>query len=261
MSQNLNIPSMTGQTQETLPPKMEAAFEDTINMYRGALAPGAVARLRKQTEAAFRGRQFQTSDALVAGLVSFLEGDDHREAKDRDDIAAAKAADPRLFFLPDHKADKLPTITAVLRRIANLKPESRQAIEAELADRAFGKSAREVTELVLKHLQLRENWPHLVTQPPLPYGEAKARMALDPYRSQLADYEGLARKWARHLGDMPQHRANFWVAEMFRKDGTHFKDGEVRKYDPYDPDFKPQKLSEADQSIADQMRASGMYRT
>jgi hypothetical protein len=165
----------------------------------------------KQTFRAYQAGEVRSAAEVAGGLIGFLEGDDHREAIERGDQAAAKASDPNPFFLPDRKAEPAAPITAVLRRMGNIKPESRKALEAELADETFGLSHKDITKRVLEHVRKRDNWHHLAKQPPIPSDEARVREALGPYRYQLAEgeFERLSRQWARHMGILPQHQPGF----------------------------------------------------
>jgi hypothetical protein len=260
------VPSMPNANPEMeLPPKMEQAFQDTVNQYGAILAPGAVARLRKQTLNAYRNREIMTADAVTAGLTGFLLGDDHRAAKEKGDEEAARAANPKAFFLDGKKPEGDAPIRAVLLHLGNIKPESRQALERELADATFGRTHKEIAEAVLAHVKKRENWHHLAKQPDYPYGEKRVREALAPWRSLLKTgaYDELAQKWARQGNDLPQHLVNLRIAERLaqKESGQYFRDGEPIKVDYRDPDYQPQKLSEEDQALRDRMRATGMYNT
>lgn len=257
--QNLNIPAIPQATETELPPALDQAFEDTVSQYGQILAPGAKAKLRSQTMRAYLNREIYTADAVTAKLTGFLLGDDHRAAREKGDAAAAKASDPRPFFLDGQKPEGDAPIRAVLKHLGNIRPESREALEAELADKTFGRTHREIAEAVLAHVRKRDNHHHLVTQPTLPYGETKVRQALDPWRSHLAAgvYEELSRKWGPHLGnDLPQHLVNLRVAEQLaQKDsGRYFRDGQpIAKINYQDPDYHPQKPDAQQQGIMDEM--------
>lgn len=151
--------------ENQIPEFLEASFESAVSQYRGALAPGAEARLRRQTLEAYHRKKMRGRGDVESSLIAFLEGQDHREAALEGDQEKMRMTDPSPFFLPDKQPAPDVPIRAVLKRLGGLKPGAAAEREGELADSLFGLGHREAARVVVRHLQERENHRHLARPP------------------------------------------------------------------------------------------------